>query len=192
MIISHHISSFPNIKITQAEGAVPNLCCLQPGGHHLYHEVDGYGDDHDHDLDHEYDDVGDDCDKHDNDDGDGNSLAVQHLGLHLLWYLDPISPAVPDNHHDDDNQDDDDDDDNDDDDDDDDGNTPSSHNSKGGSSDDEPDDSATKGHHGVRFFTKNHFMLFTLFLLCFYVHTFCLMRFALYFCCKVYVLDSML
>ena len=103
MIISHHISSFPNIKITQAEGAVPNLCCLQPGDHHLYHEVDGYGDDHDHNLDHEYDDVGDDCDKHDNDDGDGNSLAVQHLGLHLLWYLDPISPAVPDNHHDDDN-----------------------------------------------------------------------------------------
>ena len=28
-----------------------------------------------------------------------NSLAIQHLGFHLLWYLDPIGPAIPENHH---------------------------------------------------------------------------------------------
>ena len=42
------------------------------------------------------------------------------------------------------------------------GNTPSSNDSKGGSSDDEPHDGATKGHRGMRFFTKDHFMLLVL------------------------------
>ena len=41
-------------------------------------------------------------------------------------------------------------------------NTPSSNDSKGGSSDDEPHNGATKGHRGMRFFTKDHFMLLVL------------------------------
>ena len=28
-----------------------------------------------------------------------NSLAIQHLGFHLLWYIDPIGSAIPENHH---------------------------------------------------------------------------------------------
>ena len=95
LTISHHIQSYIFIikhhvekASTQAEGAVRHLRCLQPVHHHLNHE-DEDDDDHDHGLDH----------NHDDGDGDDNSLAIEHLCLHLLWYLDPISPAVPEEHY---------------------------------------------------------------------------------------------
>ena len=43
--------------------------------------------------------IGGGGDFYDGDFDDDDSLAIQHLGFHLLWYLDPIGPAIPENHH---------------------------------------------------------------------------------------------
>ena len=87
------IGRCPNLNgDTQAEGAVCCLCCLEPDDHDLYYNQ-GHGDDDDNDHD------GDDDFFYDGDFDDDDSLAIQHLGFHLLWYLDPIGPAIPENHH---------------------------------------------------------------------------------------------